>query len=146
MECRWGACRERFADSSGFIAHVNRHAQEAGAKTCEWQSCTRALDKKLSRCTLLTHVRMHTKEKPFKCRQCNKEYSRSDALGKHAKTHEQMAADESIHAKKLAYLHVLGEEQKIKLGETRQKYKKLMVENEMLLQYICENMRKVWRA
>ncbi|KAI5190153.1 hypothetical protein NECID01_0846 [Nematocida sp. AWRm77] len=133
MECKWNSCREVFEDQKDFTHHVNKHIRDSDEKTCKWSGCTRMPEKKISRCTLLTHIRMHTREKPFKCKQCPKEYSRSDALNKHIKTHEQLAADESIHIKKLSYLYGLQQETELQLKHARQERSRLQVENEIFL-------------
>ncbi|OAG31915.1 hypothetical protein NEDG_00390 [Nematocida displodere] len=142
MECRWNSCKEQFNDQKDFSAHVNKHIRDSDAKACQWRECTRMNEKKISRCTLLMHIRMHTREKPFKCKLCPKEYSRSDALSKHTKTHEQLAADENIYIKKLSYLSTLQIEHDLLLKEAQQMYKRLMVENDILIKYICSNIRR----
>lgn len=139
MECKWSSCSETFKDQKDFAAHVNKHVHETEAKACAWRGCTKMANKKISKCTLLAHIRMHTREKPFKCKLCIKEYSRSDALNKHLKTHDQLAADENIHLKKIAYLYNLRQELRRDLEEQKQAYKRLSVENEVLLDHVYSN-------
>ncbi|KAI5185004.1 hypothetical protein NEHOM01_0555 [Nematocida homosporus] len=140
MECKWNSCGETFCDQKEFAMHVNSHVQDSNTKTCQWKDCTRMVEKKISRCTLLTHIRIHTREKPFKCNLCNKEYSRSDALSKHTKTHEQLAATESVYIKKMSYLLQLQQEREVELQDMQQQYKRLIVENDILLRYICDSL------
>jgi len=142
MECRWGGCKETLDEKKEFIEHVNKHAQEGENKKCHWQSCTKLEGKKVSRCTLLAHIRIHTREKPFRCKLCSKEYSRSDALNKHMKSHEQIAADENIYIKKFSYLSLLEQEAEIRLKDKQQEYKRLMVENDLLLNYLCKDIQR----
>lgn len=143
MECKWSNCKEVFNNEKDFAGHVNRHIKDPEIKTCSWRGCSRVSDKKISKCMLLTHIRMHTKEKPFKCTQCNKEYSRPDALNKHARTHEQMSADENIHIKKLTYLTQLLQEAEIQLKEKEQQYKRLIVENDIFLKELNQAAQRV---
>ncbi|EIJ88439.1 hypothetical protein NEPAR06_1862 [Nematocida parisii] len=139
MECRWGDCSEVFQDQKDYAQHVNKHIRETDVRTCDWKGCTKIFEKRISKCTLLTHIRTHTREKPFKCSLCTKEYSRSDALNKHMKSHEQIAADENIFIKKIFYLNQLYQEIDINTTSIKEEYNRLIVENEVLLKYICNN-------
>ncbi|KAI5181880.1 hypothetical protein NEOKW01_2036 [Nematocida sp. AWRm80] len=140
MECKWGNCQERFNDQKDFTLHVSKHIRGTDIRGCHWRDCPKQHEKKLSKGTLITHIRMHTREKPFKCTQCSKEYSRADALNKHYKLHDQLAADKNIQSKKLSYLLLLQQETEIALNSKQQEYKKLMVENDTLLKYICSTL------
>ncbi|KAI5170823.1 hypothetical protein NEFER03_0282 [Nematocida sp. LUAm3] len=145
MECKWSSCRETFGDQKEFSGHVNKHVQDSDAKTCHWEECSKTTGKKIGKGALLAHMRMHTREKPFKCNLCTKEYSRSDALNKHIKAHDQIAADEDIHMKKLFYLTTVHQENEILLKDMQQQYRRLIVENEILLKRICSSIRRTRR-
>jgi uncharacterized Zn-finger protein len=134
----WGGCRERFSQQKDFSSHVSRHARDSGDKSCQWAECPRRGEKKSNKCTLLTHIRIHTREKPFRCKTCDKEYSRADALSKHTRSHEQMATDESVCSGKMSHLLVLRSEYELLIGSARKAEKKLILENDILLRRIAE--------
>jgi hypothetical protein len=61
---------------------------------CQWQGCGRKGQPHTSAYALKAHMRSHTKEKPFFCvlPECDRSFTRSDALAKHMRTvHETEA-------------------------------------------------------
>ncbi|KAI0262073.1 hypothetical protein BC834DRAFT_829376, partial [Gloeopeniophorella convolvens] len=85
--CQWEDCGNEFDDLATFIRHL--HQDHIGVHksnyTCEWATCTRRGLPQTSRFALISHLRSHTGEKPFTCElpECDKSFTRSDALAKH---------------------------------------------------------------
>lgn len=59
---------------------------------CLWTGCDRYDQPFHNRSSLTAHMRRHTGDKPFVCSQCQKSFSRSDALSKHFKSHTENLA------------------------------------------------------
>lgn len=78
------------------VDHINdKHIPPRQKKYfCEWEGCTRKSLPHTSAYALKAHMRSHTKEKPFMCQvpECDRSFTRSDALAKHMRTvHETEA-------------------------------------------------------
>lgn len=78
------------------VAHINEvHIVPRQKKYyCEWEGCGRKGQPHTSAYALKAHMRSHTKEKPFMCAlpECDRSFTRSDALAKHMRTvHETEA-------------------------------------------------------
>ncbi|KAH6648393.1 putative C2H2 finger domain protein [Truncatella angustata] len=95
--CAWDGCD---AGDQGnmdrLVDHIHADHIESRQKkyTCEWIGCTRKSMPHASGYALKAHMRSHTREKPFYCYlpECDRAFTRSDALAKHMRTvHETEA-------------------------------------------------------
>lgn len=99
--CLWRDCDFGTAiNNDELVAHVQgTHCATGGPKrtkyVCEWGECQKKTSNHPSGYALKAHMRSHTKEKPYYCSlpECDKAFTRSDALAKHMRTvHEPEAA------------------------------------------------------
>ncbi|KAF2668078.1 hypothetical protein BT63DRAFT_308838 [Microthyrium microscopicum] len=95
--CRWEGCE---AGDQGnmdlLVKHLHDEHIHARQKkySCEWIDCPRKGIAHASGYALRAHMRSHTREKPFYCTlpECDRSFTRSDALAKHMRTvHETEA-------------------------------------------------------
>lgn len=95
--CKWNddltshqPCGLSLSTNDHLVAHLHDdHLGNRKAKyTCEWDDCQRKGILQTSRFALVAHLRSHTGEKPFYCSvpECDKSFTRSDALAKHMRT------------------------------------------------------------
>lgn len=95
--CQWANCPEPEQRSMDkLVDHINdKHIPPRQKKYfCEWEGCNRKALPHTSAYALKAHMRSHTKEKPFMCQvpECDRSFTRSDALAKHMRTvHETEA-------------------------------------------------------
>ncbi|PGH20776.1 hypothetical protein AJ80_03403 [Polytolypa hystricis UAMH7299] len=95
--CQWEGCDANdLGHMDALVKHI--HDEHIGSRQkkylCEWSDCTRKGQTHASGYALRAHMRSHTKEKPFYCTlpECDRNFTRSDALAKHMRTvHETEA-------------------------------------------------------
>ncbi|KAK1730849.1 uncharacterized protein BDZ83DRAFT_342543 [Colletotrichum acutatum] len=95
--CAWEGCDAGdFGNMDKLVEHIHSDHIESRQKkyTCEWTGCSRKSMGHASGYALKAHMRSHTREKPFYCYlpECDRSFTRSDALAKHMRTvHETEA-------------------------------------------------------
>ncbi|KAL1791899.1 hypothetical protein ACET3X_009650 [Alternaria dauci] len=95
--CKWDGCTAGDVQNmDNLVEHL--HEDHIGTRqkkySCEWSDCTRKGIPHASGYALRAHMRSHTREKPFYCTlpECDRSFTRSDALAKHMRTvHETEA-------------------------------------------------------
>ena len=95
--CLWTDCPEPDqGNMDRLVDHI--HSDHIGQRqkkySCEWEGCNRKSILHASGYALKAHMRSHTREKPFYCQlpECDRCFTRSDALAKHMRTvHETEA-------------------------------------------------------
>lgn len=86
-KCKWSDCEFVSENHEDLGKHTNVHINDS--LFCKWQGCNKK-DPHSTKYTLQAHLRKHTGDRPYKCINCEKSYTRSDALNKHMKRHEKI--------------------------------------------------------
>ncbi|XP_076825842.1 uncharacterized protein LOC143471291 [Clavelina lepadiformis] len=83
-------CGLIFEDMKAFVHHITCDhvgGPEQSDHTCYWRNCKRHLKAFKAKYKLVNHIRVHTREKPFKCPVCSKGFGRTENLKIHIRTH-----------------------------------------------------------
>ncbi|ORY04606.1 hypothetical protein K493DRAFT_205550 [Basidiobolus meristosporus CBS 931.73] len=89
FSCRWEGCSLSFPQLQDLVYHLSEDhiGRKKGVYSCDWTDCPRKGLPQTTRFALISHLRSHTGEKPYDCPapECDKSFTRSDALAKHFK-------------------------------------------------------------
>ncbi|TRY75430.1 hypothetical protein TCAL_00706 [Tigriopus californicus] len=91
--CLWLSCHEEFGCQKALVDHVNDTHMETkkgcDELPCHWKDCPRRMKPFNAKYKLLTHMRVHTKEKPYKCEHdgCERAFARLENRKIHFRSH-----------------------------------------------------------
>ncbi|XP_019852675.1 PREDICTED: zinc finger protein GLI1-like isoform X3 [Amphimedon queenslandica] len=88
--CQWDGCGLHFPTLQQLVSHLEHdHAHSLPTYACRWTGCTRGLKPFDARYKLITHLRCHTGERPYRCNHsgCTRRFSRLENLKLHMRTH-----------------------------------------------------------
>lgn len=94
MECLWNECKQKFDSAEKLKDHLEKH--DFSELKCYWEGCNRFGETQPSKYAITAHVKKHSGDRPYKCKECPKSYTRGDALSKHMKYHK--LGDKEIEA------------------------------------------------
>lgn len=147
--CRWGTCDQSFASPEELGSHIDSThvGKSQSSYNCMWDGCDNEKAHS-NRFVLMSHIRKHTGEKPFKCTTCGRGFSRNDALNKHLKSHdnnevvqETVPAALIIDSEEIRYslLKERNEVLQLSLNSTEAKIRRLRAEKILILDKLLED-------
>ena len=84
--CKWNDCFMALPSVELLAKHISEvHVPQNSPFICGWQGCGRNDNPFNSKSSLVSHIRTHTGERPFKCLECPLDFTRADSLSKHVK-------------------------------------------------------------
>ena len=91
--CGWYNCGEECGDLEQLVNHITSHHIQTrrGSEEfpCLWEGCHRRYKPFNAKYKLVTHLRVHTGERPFQCKQynCHRSFARLENLKIHNRSH-----------------------------------------------------------
>ncbi|NWU41060.1 GLIS3 protein, partial [Hylia prasina] len=90
--CFWAGCRKVYDHQEQLVRHIEKiHIDQRKGEDfiCFWVGCPRRFKPFNARYKLLSHMRIHTGERPYKCtfEGCKKAFSRTENLKIHLRSH-----------------------------------------------------------